>query len=168
MHDNYWLMPLVFACLASLRLVALGSKARVRGDRIEFSGTLFHRLLILFSSAAAAVVLIMTWRTSESWERLALAAIAVGITVGWPPVVQIDNQDVTQKWWWGRKVSIPWSEVVSVEENGVGEYQVYGDHGCAVRFSRYLVDSQRFRQEVRMRAHVKVSKVNDPVSVAKG
>jgi len=160
-------MPLVFAGLASLRLVALGSKATVSGDRIEFSGTLFLRLLILFSSAAAAVVLIATWRTSETWERLALAAIVMGITAGWPPIVQIDDREVMQKWWWGRKVSIPWSEVVSVEENGVGEYQVYGDDGRAVRFSRYLVDSQRFRQEVRNRTRVKVTRVGDPISITK-
>src|SRR5258707_1725690 len=126
MHDNYWLMPLVFAGLASIRLVALGSKARVKGRSLRFTGTLPHRLVILFGSSGAVAVLITTWRTSEVWVRLGLAIGALGIAAGWPPTVNINDHEVTQWWWWGRRVSIPWSEVSSVEENGVGEYQVYG------------------------------------------
>jgi hypothetical protein len=167
MHDNYWLMPLVFAGLTTIRLVALGSKARVSGNRIEFSGTLLHRLLILLGSSGAAAVLMMTWRTSEVWVRLGLAIGALGSAAGWPPLVHIDDHEVTQKWWWRRKVAIPWSEVSLVEENGVGEYQIYGTDGRAVLFSRYLVDSQRFRQEVRIRAHRKVAKTSDPISITK-
>jgi hypothetical protein len=167
MHDNYWLMPLVFAGLASIRLMALGSKARVIGNRIEFSGTLLHRLVILLGSSGAATALIMTWRTSEVWVRLGLAIGALGIAAGWPPIVQIGDHEITQKWWWGRRVSIPWNEVSSVEENGVGEYQIYGREGSVVRFSRYLVDSQRFRQEVRIRVHAKISKAADPISITR-
>ena len=168
MHDNYWLMPLVFAGIASIRLIALGSKARANGDRIEFFGTLPYRLVILLGSSGAAAVLITTWSTSEVWVRIGLAIGVFAIAAGWPSTINIDKDKVTQEWWWGRRVSVLWSEVSSVEENGVGEYQVYGDDGRAVRFSRYLVDSERFRQEVRMRAHVKVSKAGDPISITKG
>jgi len=168
LHDNYWLMPLVFAGLAALRLIALSSKARASGGNIEFSGTLPHRLLILFGSSGAFAVLITTWRTSHMWEHIALLLIAIGIAAGWPPSVRIDDHAISEKWWWKGRVSITWSEVSSVEENGGGEYQVYGEEGRSIRFSRYLVDSQRFREEIRRRAKPKVRLAIDPISVTKG
>jgi len=167
MHDNYWLMPLVFAGLASIRLIALGSKARISGNRITFSGTLPHQLVILFGASGAIAVLITTWRSSQAWERMALAAIGIGIAAGWPAIVRIDPNEVSERWWWRRSVSIRWNDVSSVEENGVGEYQIYGKDGQIIHFSRYLVDSARFRQEVRARAHRGVSKSGDPISVTK-
>ena len=82
--------------------------------------------------------------------------------------LRIDDHAISEKWWWKGRVSITWSEVSSVEENGGGEYQVYGEEGRSIRFSRYLVDSQRFREEIRRRAKPKVRLAIDPISVTKG
>jgi hypothetical protein len=160
-----WLMPIVFAGIASIRLIAVGSKVRVTGDRLIFVASLPHRLIILLGSAGAFAVMIFTWQSSQPWVRLGLGAGALGIALGWPPTIVLDRQGIQRKLWWRSQCAISWSEVSAIEENGVGNYQVYGQGQSSIMFSRFHIDPQRFKSEVIARTRLKVTKASDPVSV---
>jgi hypothetical protein len=158
------MLPLVFAGIASIRVIALGSKVRVDGDRLTFNASWLHRLIILLGSAGALAVLLWTWTSSATWERAALAISALGIACGLPPSIVLDSGAIKSRVWWRPPVAIPWNQVSSIEENGAGEYEVYGQ-GKSLTFSRFLIDPQRFKSEVAARTHLKTTNNSDPVRV---
>jgi hypothetical protein len=158
-------MPIVFAGIALLRLVALGSKVRVSGDQLKFIGSLPYRLLVFLGSAGALAVLILTWHTSEIWARAGLAVGALGIACGWPPTIVLDSKGIKRKLWWKPQLVIPWSDVSSIEENAAGDYEVYGQHQSSVSFSRFLIDPYKFKTEVSAKTNLKVTRTSDPVKV---
>lgn len=87
--SHYWLMPLIFGAIPLIRLVATGSKVRVKGNELIFQAALPYRIIILLGCLGAFSVLLATWRESQLWENLALFCIASGIAFGWPTTILI-------------------------------------------------------------------------------
>jgi hypothetical protein len=164
-QDNSWWMPLVFAAIAAIRLIANGSKARVDADSIIFTGTLPHRLIILLGSSVALAVVLATWPNARVWERCALLSASACMALGWPDTIVLDRRSITRRSWWRRRVVIPLNEVASIEENGAGEYYIYGVTGKVIGFSKFLIDPARFRVEILARTHVKLRMASDPTTL---
>jgi hypothetical protein len=165
-HQGIWLMPIVFGGLAALRLVALGSRVRGKDGRLAFTVSLPYRLIMLLGEVGVGGVLLLNWSNSEIWERLTLSAISLGLALGWPSKLVLDEQGIERILWWRPLIQIPWKDVVSIEENGAGEYRIYGRDKPAIDFSKFHVDPQRFISEVLARTHLKVSRSSDPTSIA--
>jgi len=159
------LMPIVFGGLAALRLVALSSRVDAKGGRLTFSVSLPYRLVFLLGETGLVVALLLTWSNSTVWERVGLFLLAVGLALGWPSKLVMDEQGIERILWWKPKVRIPWKDVTSVEENAVGEFRICGRDQPAIDFSKFHIDPQRFRSEILARTKLKISNSSDPVSI---
>jgi hypothetical protein len=104
--------------------------------------------LILFSAAASA-----SWFYGRS--LLATACFGVFTVVSFfarGDPITVNHEGISGASTWGRRASLPWSEVVSVVSNKRnGTTMIVGKNGAKVCHSGFHLDKARFEQEVKRR-----------------
>jgi hypothetical protein len=101
-------------------------------------------------------------------DRWALGGLAGFVVVGcivWPGTIMITDTGVQQYVWWRRVVTIPWGEVTAIEKSPSNDYFVHGLYGQRIAFDKFHVDAFRFKNEVELRAKVKVIDSTAPATL---
>ena len=151
--SSTWLIaPVVLVLLRLLSIEATAAYAQKAGGVLVYRTGSALRILIGGGIVFFAYQVIDSLGSEKGWVIGMLSGILIFLSFAWPSVLTISPTSISQRRWWRRSVTIPWSEVTAIEKNSVGDLQVFGRMGEYVVFTRYHVDPAGFETEVRQRA----------------
>lgn len=154
MTYSWWLAPAVILGLQIVQLEAGLGRARSRGTKLVFSGSIWLKLMFGGAAGATAVLLAQQSQTTEWWIDALAVAFIIGFLVAWPKTIVTDERGIECRWWWRRRVFIPWDQVEYAENGKAGAIEIVGAY-ARITFEGYNADPARFRKEVTTRSNVK-------------
>jgi hypothetical protein len=151
----WWIGPLVLVLIRVVVGQARKAMAIRQCDSVVFGVAPLFRWLGGFFLVAMCLLFVRDFRHEESWV-LVTGAVGVGLfCLAWPASFICSGTGLVKHIWWRRAISLPWSEVVQLEETQGGDLNVYGGNGECFCFTRFHVDPVRFRAEVLKRANLR-------------
>lgn len=137
--------------------------ARWNGRALLFRFPFLFRLGIIVVVPFLSYLLVRDWKGEDWFIRILGSVIVFCFLAFWPPSILLTRDGIERRFWWKRKVSIPWKDVVDVEINAGEDITVIGQN-ASIQFSRFHSDRDRFRKE--LRAHTKIRKFSVPEQVS--
>jgi hypothetical protein len=122
----WWIGPLVLVLIRVVVGQARKAMAIRQCDSVVFGVAPLFRWLGGFFLVAMCLLFVRDFRHEESWV-LVTGAVGVGLfCLAWPASFICSGTGLVKHIWWRRAISLPWSEVVQLEETQGGDLNVYG------------------------------------------